>query len=162
MGAKLPREFVFFVPGKVQPGGSKLGFVVSGHVNIVDSNKKAKPWKEEVKKAAKKCWPCPGRLFEGALKIRCRFILKRPKSHYRSGKYSHLLKDTAPRYPTVKPDATKLLRPLEDALTGVVYRDDALIVTQLIKKRYGKKPGAFVTVIRVSNRRIIKESICKT
>jgi Holliday junction resolvase RusA-like endonuclease len=52
-------------------------------------------------------------------------------------------------YPTNPPDATKLLRSTEDALTGIVWKDDKLIVDQLVSKNYqrpGIYPGAKITV----------------
>jgi Holliday junction resolvase RusA-like endonuclease len=39
-------------------------------------------------------------------------------------------------HPTVKPDLTKLLRAVEDALTGVVWRDDSQIIHQVVNKEY--------------------------
>ena len=55
--------------------------------------------------------------------------------------------------PAVKPDLGKLARAVEDALTGVVYRDDALIVWESLRKSYGEcgvwvsvYPGARATV----------------
>jgi Holliday junction resolvase RusA-like endonuclease len=40
----------------------------------------------------------------------------------------------------VKPDVLKLARAVEDALTGILYRDDAQIVTEVLRKRYGDPP----------------------
>ena len=52
-------------------------------------------------------------------------------------------------YPITKPDATKMLRAVEDAMTGIAWLDDAQIVRQVVTKRYAEcdqKPGANVTV----------------
>jgi Holliday junction resolvase RusA-like endonuclease len=48
----------------------------------------------------------------------------------------------------VKPDASKLLRALEDPMSGIVYTDDARIATVLVAKEYARDcdPGAFVTI----------------
>ena len=40
-------------------------------------------------------------------------------------------------YPTVKPDSSKLLRAVEDSLTGTVWHDDAQVVSTQVEKRYG-------------------------
>ena len=55
---------------------------------------------------------------------------------------------SAPAWPTVKPDATKLWRSTEDGLTGVLWRDDARIVCQLVRKVYAEdgRTGAAVKV----------------
>jgi Holliday junction resolvase RusA-like endonuclease len=49
--------------------------------------------------------------------------------------------------PVVMPDATKLLRGLEDALTGVVWHDDAQIVSQHVEKRYALGPECVVVTV---------------
>ena len=52
--------------------------------------------------------------------------------------------------PSVKPDLSKLIRALEDALTGIVWVDDSQVVRyDAIEKVYalpGQKPGAHVVV----------------
>lgn len=47
---------------------------------------------------------------------------------------------------TVKPDATKLWRSTEDALTGIAWRDDAQISVQVVEKRYGSQSGALIQI----------------
>jgi Holliday junction resolvase RusA-like endonuclease len=39
---------------------------------------------------------------------------------------------------------TKLLRAVEDAATGLLWWDDAQIVTQIITKGYGTRPGVTI------------------
>jgi Holliday junction resolvase RusA-like endonuclease len=56
------------------------------------------------------------------------------------------LKPNAPKYPTTRPDALKLARAAEDALTGIIWTDDAVTVDLTIKKRYGELPGVNITV----------------
>lgn len=129
----------FFVPGKAQPAGSKRGFAIkkggvyTGRVSITDANKKSKPWKEQVAAEAKKVAPVVP--FSCALRLRVFFFMERPKS----------VKPNERPFPTVKPDTTKLLRGLEDACTGILWRDDAQIVSQHVYKRYGT-PGVHVEV----------------
>jgi hypothetical protein len=57
------------------------------------------------------------------------FSMVRPRSHYRSGRLAHLLRDDAPPRPMGKPDVSKLARATEDALKDCgFYVDDARIV----------------------------------
>ena len=43
--------------------------------------------------------------------------------------------------------ATKLIRAVEDALTGIVWRDDAQVAVQKVAKVYGDEPqGAVITI----------------
>ena len=134
-------DFAVTVYGTPAPAGSKRAFnwrAKDGRsgTSIVDANAKAKPWKKEIAQAAgdlRNGAP----VLEGPLAARFTFFAKRPKGHYGTGKNSGTLKASAPAYPIGKPDALKLTRGVEDALSGVVYRDDGQIVTEVLKKRYG-------------------------
>jgi Holliday junction resolvase RusA-like endonuclease len=139
-------QISFYVPGKPQPGGSKRPFLIPGtkRINVTDANKHVGGWKQDVKVFAHQAYQ--GALLRGPLLVRCTFCIERPKGHYRTGKNSHLLKDSAPAYPLSKPDATKLFRSTEDALTGVIWKDDAQIVVQIIKKVYDGEPGAALVI----------------
>lgn len=132
--------FALTVYGTPQAAGSKRAFTWrakdgrSGS-NVVDANPKSKPWKDQISQHAGEAWGVNAPL-EGPLKVRFTFFRKRPAGHYGSGRNASVLKPSAPTYPTSKPDALKLARAVEDALTGIVYRDDAQIVTELLEKRY--------------------------
>ena len=146
------RALEFFVPGTPAPGGSKRAFVVKGRAVVVDDCKRNKPWRERVTAVAREALDGP--LLSGPLELRVVFILPRPKGHFGTGKNAATIKASAPPHPTVKPDTTKLLRALEDALTEVVWRDDTQVVVQSAVKRYqvasGENPGAKVWVEEVA------------
>jgi Holliday junction resolvase RusA-like endonuclease len=137
--------YKFFVPGKPMTAGSKRAFAHrhTGRIVVVDDCKGGKPWRKAV--AFHSGVACKHPLM-GPLVLEVAFFLPRP--------LSHRLKDGslargAPRQPITKPDATKLLRAIEDALTGIAWIDDAQIVRQVVEKRYAdgaQKPGALVTV----------------
>jgi len=76
-------------------------------------------------------------VIEGEIMLCTYFQFARPKSHYRTGKYAGELKDSAPKYHTQKPDVTKLVRGVEDALSKIIYRDDCIIVKQINEKGWG-------------------------
>ncbi len=150
----------FFAPGIPRPGGSKTAHVVrrkggeivtsaTGRplVTMRDDAKGNKEWRSVVALAATVA--CSAMVpLEGPLALRVVFTMPRPKGHYGAGKNAGVLRPTAPRWPTTKPDATKLLRSTEDALTGILWRDDAAIVLQWVEKAYGEKPGARITLYR--------------
>lgn len=48
--------------------------------------------------------------------------------------------------PGKKPDLDNVAKAWNDALNGVIYRDDALIVRSVLEKRYGPAPLVVVTV----------------
>ena len=128
----------FTVPGRAAPGGSKRGFAfrrANGKlgVQLVDDNAKAKPWKVTVAACALAARTSPA-LLDGPIKLKLTFILARPKGHHGA----RGLKPSAPKYPTTRPDVLKLARAVEDALTGIVWRDDAQIVSEHLFKEFGE------------------------
>jgi Holliday junction resolvase RusA-like endonuclease len=48
--------------------------------------------------------------------------------------------------PTIKPDLDNVAKAWNDALNGVVYRDDSLICRMSLEKHYGPQPFVMVTV----------------
>lgn len=144
-------EIIFRVFGVPRPGGSKSGMFNrnTGKVMIFDSNKRVASWKRLVKKAAKAAYKGP--LLDGALRVKVKFYAVRPKSHYGTGRNAGKLKSSAPKYPVVKPDATKLWRSTEDAITGAIWKDDARIVDQYVCKRYGKRAGCKIIISEVKS-----------
>lgn len=140
----------FTVLGKPQPAGSKKAFVVRGRPVIVDDAKKSRPWKDSVAAAAQDAMIAADlERLEGPLLLEIDFYVARPAGHYGSGRNAGVVKDSAPRFPAVRPDVTKLVRGVEDAMTGLVWRDDAQVVTQTAKKRYGHPERAVVLVWQV-------------
>lgn len=135
-------DLSFTVYGVAQPAGSKTtGQRKDGRRFVRDSAKRSAPWKLQVADAAGKAVNGSG-LLDGPLELSVIFTVPRPKSHYGA----RGLRPSAPAYPTVRPDVTKLLRAIEDACTGIVWRDDAQVVEQHAVKRYGEPASAFVTV----------------
>lgn len=146
------RVCVFTVAGKPQTAGSKRAFVNknTGKAIVTDDNKKGKPWRADVQAAAREAIELQ-ELLTGPLVLEVRFFFVRPKSHYGSGKNARVLKPSAPTYPATRPDTTKLLRALEDALTGVLWRDDAQIVYQFAAKGFAQFPGAAVVLYTIDD-----------
>lgn len=52
-------------------------------------------------------------------------------------------------YPTGKPDIDNTYKLLADALNGVLWRDDAQIVSLSVTKRYGRAPGTVLRLVTV-------------
>lgn len=129
----------FFVVGTPRPAGSKsaypyrCGKTGKMRVRVVDaSGKRGKEWRDAVAWAAKRAYF--GKPVEGAVVISFAFFMPRPKSHYGTGKNAGILKPKAPRQHIIRPDTSKLLRAVEDALTGIIWKDDAQIVRLIIDK----------------------------
>lgn len=116
------------------------GFVV----NVKDDNDKSKGWKDKVAQAAGEQYRNP--ILDCPLIVEFVFYRTRPKGHFGTGRNEGIVKDSAPAHPMTKPDVLKLARAVEDALTGVVWRDDALIVDERIAKRFGDRDRVEIRV----------------
>lgn len=147
----------FTVYGTAAPAGSKKGFVnrKTGRVIITDDSKRSKPWQALVRDAAVDAMTTTiaGAQYvvhplDGPVLLDLTFWVARPKGHYGSGRNSGAVRTSAPHAPTVKPDLLKLARAVEDALTGVIYRDDAQITCETLQKAY--TTGQPYTQIRVT------------
>lgn len=144
------------VYGAPAPQGSKNAFrnQHTGKIQQVEASKKVKPWREAVTAAALATGAGDRPPYDGPVIASMVFTFQRPKSHYRTGRNAHLLRDAAPARPAGKPDLSKLIRSTEDALTHVVLKDDSRIVEfgRAAKVWAGEdpdaldRPGAVITV----------------
>jgi hypothetical protein len=105
-------QLVFFVPGRPQTAGSKQAFV----------NKHT------------------GR--EGPLRVSMVFVRNRPAGHFGTGRNAGKMKDGRQALrPVQRPDALKLARAAEDALTGWLWADDSQIVEEHLYKAFPDQVG---------------------
>lgn len=140
----------FFVPDTPRPAGSKTaGFRKDGSVFYRPASKHASTWRASVRLFAVQAMKAESgfKPYEGPVSILCEFLLARPKSHSNS---KGVLKPNAPIYPCKDPDLTKLVRGVEDALNGLVWKDDNQVVRQSNVKRYTDgTPGVMLTVASI-------------
>jgi Holliday junction resolvase RusA-like endonuclease len=147
--------------GTPAPQGSKRHV---GHGIMVDHNAASlHTWREDVKLAALRAMEeTPGWERDyPAIAAHIAFTLSRPQSHYRTGKFAHLLRDNAPNLHGTRPDLDKLLRSTWDALTAAgAYRDDCRIAQVYAVKTYPAhtgnptaldKPGARIVLSGVAS-----------
>lgn len=132
------RSVTFTVVGIAQPKGSTRAFLPRGarFPVVTSDNPRAKDWQYCVATQAQLV--AHDGLFLGPVAVRVLFALPRPASLPRRV-VAHVR----------KPDVDKLLRATGDALTGVLYRDDAQIVELHARKVYaatGAAPSAEITV----------------
>lgn len=153
---QIGRKYAFSVFAKPEPAGSKQAFVPlhpktkepyrrkSGGivVSVVDDNKRSKDWKRLVAKIARE--ECGTPLLTGPLRVTLTFYRTRPQSHLASVGLNKAGRETP--FPITKPDSGKLARGTIDALTGVIYVDDAQIVEDFTYKRYGSPARAEIVV----------------
>lgn len=136
------------VEGVPRPGGSKsLGYNKRGRAFIRPANPLTAPWMSTVAKAAKEAYQ--GELLTRPIEMVYEFKFARPKHHFNS---KGQLKPDAPVWHTFKPDLTKIIRSTEDALTGIVWKDDSQVCKRRELKRYcriGEQPGVTMFIVEI-------------
>ena len=150
----VPEPIEFVAKGTPVPQGSHSVKMVRGKpilIDRADMQTKTQPsgrltrWRTIVGWAARRAME-GRRPFACAVALDVEFVIKRPSSHYTS---KGALTSSAPPYPG-KPDLSKLIRAVEDAMTGIVYADDAQVVCYRgIRKRYGAAGGTAGARIRI-------------
>jgi Holliday junction resolvase RusA-like endonuclease len=142
-------SFTFTVLGKPAPQGSKRHV---GRGVMVESSKRCKPWRQDVRHTALDLRPGDWYAnMDAAIALSVVFVFARPKSHFRA---NGQLKPSAPAHCTGRiGDVSKLVRAVEDAMTGIIYNDDAQIISLIAHRRFAndrEQPCAIITVSAVS------------
>lgn len=121
------------VIGTPIPQGSKTAYVRGGRAVLVEANKKLPLWRKTVQDAAREAFV--GELLSSPVSVEITFFMPRPKNP----KWADL--------PASKPDLDKLIRAVFDALTGIVWVDDALAVSVEAHKFWAvDEPGCRVEI----------------
>jgi hypothetical protein len=119
-------------------------------VNVTTDNAALSKWRKRVAEQARealgaepsftgRAWPLEGVGF----RVQEIAYFRRPDGHYGTGRNAASLKPAAPARPIVRssnaesaPDVDKLLRACFDALSGVVWKDDAQVTDVVGRKRF--------------------------
>lgn len=152
---RLP-DICMWVPGRPQTAGSKSA--IPGHdgrPRVIESgtakSRQAKrTYRQDLRDAAERAraehWQLDGPTAR-PLEVWFTFVMPRPSAMLRTGAHAGELKATAADVrPSTRPDAVKLARAAEDALTGVLWLDDAQIVDERLVKCWGDPARLEVTV----------------
>jgi Holliday junction resolvase RusA-like endonuclease len=135
-------RLVLFVPGKPEPKGSAKAFVRGNRAIVVADNKETqRDWTAFVRDAARQVWGSRTPI-DGPVRVVVDFVQPRRASAPKRSTPAH----------TRKPDGDKLTRCVWDALTHVVFVDDAQVVAWGGSKReaeIGEVPGARIKVERL-------------
>ena len=102
----------------------------------MESSKALGPWRDRIASFVREKDP---EMFLGPVFVHARFVMPRPASTPKR------------RTPAAvkRPDLDKLLRGVFDAVTGVIWTDDAQVVQALTSKRLaaiGETPGLHLTI----------------
>ena len=111
------------------------------------------PSNDDKKKLLKKLKPyIPAEPITRAIRLIVIFYMPRPKNHYRTGKYSHILKDSHPTYHVFTPDLDNLVKMVADTLNGLFYKDDSQIAQLKAEKIYcdnGDRPRTEIHIEQI-------------
>lgn len=138
----------FFVPGRPEPKGSTKSFAIKANnrrgmraVTVADNDETQRNWTAFVRDRAQQTW-APRPPIDGPVRVVVDFVMPRRASAPKRSTPPH----------TRKPDGDKLTRCVWDALTHVVFVDDAQVVAWGGSKReaeIGEVPGARIKVERL-------------
>lgn len=123
-----------FIPGRPAPQGSKRHV---GGGRLIESSKHVAPWRTTVAWAAAQAYDAAP--IDGPVLLRMDFVMPRPTSTPKRRT------PAAIKYP----DLDKLIRAAGDALSGIVWRNDSMVVDMRATKRLAEldeKPGMRVRV----------------
>ncbi len=139
----------FQVYGKPATAGSKKAYAFkrkdgSLGANVTADDPKALLWRNAVAVAAHEAYDGP--LLTGPIILEVRIEFPRPGVHFGKGRNADKLKPSAPRWHIQKPDLGKLVRAIEDALKGVLFRDDSQIFHHVTGKCWGERYHTEVTL----------------
>jgi len=146
----------FTVCGTPAPKGSTKAFVVRGRAVVTEDNRHTRPWAWLVHLAALEAharWVQGCGWGMGGAGRASSIAYPRPASVALSLEFALPRPTRLPKRrvvpPTTKPDLDKLCRCVKDALTGVLWTDDAQVVTLTASKRYAsptEMPGVAICV----------------
>jgi crossover junction endodeoxyribonuclease RusA len=146
----------FTVAGLPIAQGSTAAFSRGGKIHTTNDPKgKINRWRGDVRTAYETSWDATivaRTLLSGPVSMRLRFRFPRPAWHFlpvNARRAFPELRSTAPVWVSGPPDVDKLCRAILDALTGLVYVDDAQVAAVNATKRYvvgGERAGVDVVV----------------
>jgi crossover junction endodeoxyribonuclease RusA len=133
----------FTIPGEPQVKGN-LRRAPSG--GLYDSNRDLGAWANRAALAGHDAMN-GRRPVDAPIRLTVRFIFRRPKSH-KTGTGNMSAEGKRSAYPATRSigDLDKLERAIGDALTGVIWTDDARIVQKISTKVWGDQPGVELLV----------------
>jgi len=144
-----PAEIIAFtVLGEPTPEGSTRAYYIKALDRTVTTHQNKKglqAWRSRVATEAQRAlegrdWKCDS---GSAYSVEVDFVLSRPPS----------VPEHRRKRPTVKPDIDKLVRAVNDALTGILFTDDCQVISMTMSKDYSdeRRAGAYIVVSRFPN-----------
>lgn len=131
------------IPGSPIGQGRPKFSTINGHPKAYDPEK-SRNYKAYVKLLAVQAMKEQGfEMIDGACAVIIQAYFEVPKSKSKKFREAALLDQVRP---TKKPDADNIVKAIQDALNGLVYKDDACIVNLSCEKFYSDNPRVEVYI----------------
>ena len=88
----------------------------------------------------------PDKPLGGPISMTVKAFFIRPKSHFYTGKRADILRTDAPMFKTSKPDASNIVKLLEDAYNKIMFHDDSQICMLQVIKLYSETPRTEILI----------------
>ena len=140
----MSNVLVFDIPGQPIGQGRPKFSTINGHVRAYDPEK-SRNYKAYVRLLATQAMKDRGfTMIEGPCVLSINAYFEVPKSKSKKFREAAL---NGLEYPTKKPDIDNIIKAIQDALNGLAYKDDALIVRLGVTKLYSEIPRVEVSLI---------------
>ena len=140
----MSNVLVFDIPGQPIGQGRPKFSTINGHARAYDPEK-SRNYKAYIRMLATQAMKDSGfTMIEGPCVLDIIAYFEVPKSKSKKFREAAL---SGLEFPTKKPDLSNIIKGIEDALNGLAYKDDALIVRLGVTKLYSKVPTVEVTLI---------------
>jgi Holliday junction resolvase RusA-like endonuclease len=130
----------FTVYGEPVAQGRPRATNINGHIRMYDP-KKSRDFKDYVRLVASE--HRPEKLLEGPISLVVKVYKPTLKSFSKKKKAAA---EAGQLRPTSKPDVSNYLKLIEDALTGVIWKDDSQIIDCSISKYYSETPRTEIQI----------------
>jgi Holliday junction resolvase RusA-like endonuclease len=130
----------FTVYGEPVAQGRPRATMINGHIRMYDP-KKSRDFKDYVRLVASE--HRPEKLLEGPISLVVKVYKPTLKSFSKKKKAAA---EAGQLRPTSKPDVSNYLKLIEDALTGVIWKDDSQIIDCSISKYYSETPRTEIQI----------------
>ena len=138
------QKLMFEILGSPIGQGRPKFSTINGHAKAYDPEK-SRNYKAYVRLLATQAMKDSGfTMIKGPCVLRIDAYFEVPKSKSKKFREAAL---SGLEYPTKKPDIDNIIKAIQDALNGLAYKDDALIVKLGVVKLYSEIPRVEVTLI---------------
>ncbi|MGP1507477.1 MAG: RusA family crossover junction endodeoxyribonuclease [Sphaerochaeta sp.] len=135
-------EFSILIGGEPVAQGRPRFTTINGHPRAIDPQKSRESKQIIAQIAREKMAGHP--MMEGALDLYLQVYRVPPKSWSNKRREKAINGNLGI---TSRPDCDNYLKLVQDALNGIIYRDDASIVVACVSKRWARYPGMSVRIV---------------